>query len=41
MLTPRQNLMECIRGGSPDRYVNQFEAFFPDDSRKPPSGSRA
>ena len=29
MLTPRQNLMECIRGGSPDRYVNQFEAFSP------------
>ena len=26
MLTKRQNLLECIRGGSPDRYVNQFEA---------------
>ena len=29
MLTKRQNLIECIRGGSPDRYVNQFEAFSP------------
>ncbi len=27
MLTKRQNLIECIRGGSPDRYVNQYEAF--------------
>lgn len=27
MLTKRQNLLECIRGGSPDRYVNQYEAF--------------
>lgn len=27
MLTPRQNLMECIRGGNPDRYVNQYEPF--------------
>ncbi len=25
MLTPRQNLLETIRGGSPDRFVNQFE----------------
>lgn len=25
MLTVRQNLMETIRGGSPDRFVNQFE----------------
>ena len=27
MLTPRQNLLETIRGGNPDRFVNQFEAF--------------
>lgn len=27
MLTKRQNLLECIRGGNPDRYVNQYEAF--------------
>lgn len=27
MLTKRQNLLETIRGGNPDRYVNQFEAF--------------
>lgn len=27
MLTPRQNVLETIRGGHPDRYVNQFEAF--------------
>lgn len=26
MLTKRQNLIETIHGGSPDRYVNQFEA---------------
>ncbi len=26
MLTPRENLIETIRGGNPDRYVNQFEA---------------
>ena len=26
MLTKRQNLLECIRGGNPDRYVNQWEA---------------
>lgn len=26
MLTKRQNLLECIKGGSPDRYVNQYEA---------------
>lgn len=25
MLTPRQNLIECITGGKPDRYVNQYE----------------
>mgnify|MGYP006870779339 FL=1 len=26
MLTKKQNLLECIRGGNPDRYVNQWEA---------------
>ena len=26
MLTKRQNLLETIRGGKPDRFVNQFEA---------------
>ncbi|NTW71768.1 MAG: uroporphyrinogen decarboxylase [Eubacteriaceae bacterium] len=25
MLTKRQNLMETIKGGNPDRYVNQYE----------------
>lgn len=29
MLTPKQNLIECITGGTPDRYVQQFEAFTP------------
>ena len=27
MLSKRQNLLETIHGGNPDRYVNQFEAF--------------
>ena len=27
MLTKRQNLLETIRGGNPDRLVNQYEAF--------------
>ncbi len=27
MLTKRQNLLETIRGGKPDRLVNQYEAF--------------
>ena len=27
MLTKRQNLLETIRGGNPDRFVNQFDAF--------------
>lgn len=27
MLTKRDNLMETICGGNPDRFVNQFEAF--------------
>lgn len=26
MLTAKQNMLECIRGGNPDRVVNQFEA---------------
>lgn len=25
MLTKRQNLMEVIKGGNPDRFVNQYE----------------
>ena len=27
MLTKRENLLETIRGGHPDRFVNQYEAF--------------
>ncbi|KPU45562.1 methylcobalamin:coenzyme M methyltransferase [Oxobacter pfennigii] len=27
MLTKRQNLLETIKGGNPDRFVNQWEAF--------------
>ncbi len=26
MLTAKENMRECIRGGKPDRYVNQYEA---------------
>ncbi|MDO5409462.1 MAG: uroporphyrinogen decarboxylase family protein [Lachnospiraceae bacterium] len=26
MLTPKQNMIECIKGGNPDRFVNQYEA---------------
>ncbi|MCL2228028.1 MAG: uroporphyrinogen decarboxylase [Oscillospiraceae bacterium] len=26
MLTAKQNMQECIRGGNPDRFVNQYEA---------------
>ena len=26
LLTKRQNMLETIRGGTPDRFVNQFEA---------------
>lgn len=26
MLTKKQNLLETIRGGNPDRYVNGYEA---------------
>ena len=25
MLTAKENLLECIRGGNPDRFVNQYE----------------
>lgn len=27
MLTKKQNLLETMRGGNPDRFVNQYEAF--------------
>ncbi len=27
MLTKKENVLETIRGGNPDRFVNQFEAF--------------
>ena len=27
MLTKRQNLLETIRGGKPDRFVKQYEPF--------------
>lgn len=27
MLTKKQNLLETIKGGNPDRFVNQYEAF--------------
>jgi hypothetical protein len=27
MLTTRQNFLETIRGGKPDRFVNQYECF--------------
>lgn len=27
MLTKKQNLLETIHGGHPDRFVNQYEAF--------------
>jgi hypothetical protein len=26
MLTAKQNMRECVRGGNPERFVNQFEA---------------
>ena len=26
MLTKRQNMLETVRGGTSDRYVNQYEA---------------
>jgi uroporphyrinogen-III decarboxylase len=32
MLTKRQNLLETIRGGKPDRFVNQYEAFVCQDT---------
>ena len=25
MLTIRENVLETVRGGTPDRYVNQYE----------------
>ena len=28
MLTAKQNMLEAIRGGNPDRFVNQFEAVY-------------
>lgn len=28
MLTKKQNLIETMKGGSPDRFVNQYEAFY-------------
>jgi hypothetical protein len=36
MLTKKQNLLETIKGGKPDRFVNQFEAF--DCSAQSPFG---
>jgi hypothetical protein len=30
MLTKRQNVLETVRGGKPDRFVNQYEAFLSD-----------
>ena len=32
MLTKRENLLETIRGGNPDRFVNQYEAFICTDA---------
>ncbi len=32
MLTKRQNLLETIRGGKPDRFVNQYEALVCQDT---------
>lgn len=29
MLSKRENFIECVEGGTPDRYVNQFEAIIP------------
>ena len=28
MLTPKQNMIETIKGGNPDRFVNQYEAVY-------------
>ena len=39
MLTKRQNVLEVINGGNPDRFVNQFEAFAYVGGR-PNSGAR-
>src|SRR5690606_17819465 len=43
MLTKRENLMEVIKGGNPDRFVKQYEAFeimlnLPITRKKPPIG---
>ena len=27
MLSKRENLVEVMKGGAPDRFVNQYEAF--------------
>lgn len=35
MLTKKQNLLECLRGGNPDRYVNQYEFLAPMISGNP------
>ena len=40
MQTPRENFLETVRGGKPDRYSNQFEALAlqwcsPQDVRHP------
>ena len=32
MLTKRQNLLETIKGGNPDRFVNQYEALVCQDT---------
>ncbi|MDN5307327.1 MAG: hypothetical protein PWP16_690 [Eubacteriaceae bacterium] len=46
MLTKRQNLMEVLKGGKPDRFVNQYEALHlimktPITRIKPPVGGEA
>ena len=38
MLTKRQNMLETIKGGNPDRFVNQFEAL--EFSGQTPYGNR-
>lgn len=35
MLTTKENFLECIHGGNPDRYVNQYEAVAPMISGNP------
>ena len=39
MLTKRQNFMETIRGGNPDRFVNQFEFIQSPRGRNPITGA--